>query len=95
MVGMADSGRDRRGVDPWSGADALTVVRLPGLQEDQAAEHVQRIEEAGRVLGQPVIGLNLAQGRRWLAVADDRALAVLAAVAEPPLPHVLGRDLAG
>ena len=54
---------------------------------------MQDIEQFGRVFGQPVIGLNVAKLGRRPPVADDRAFAVLFAVAEPLRQDALAGDL--
>lgn len=44
---------------------------------------MQDIEQFGRVLAQPVVGLNLAEFGRWPPVANDRPLTVFFTIAEP------------
>lgn len=54
---------------------------------------MQDVEEFGRVFGQPVVQLNVAERGRGSAVANDRPLAVLLAVAEPLRQHPLAGNL--
>ena len=63
-------------VDQRPGADAAEQGRLRRLQVDQPTQHVQHVEQLGRVLGQPAVGLDVAQRRGLAAVADERALTV-------------------
>ena len=61
----------RKVVSPWRrssragnqrpGADAFEQDRLLRLKFDQQREYVQHVDQLGGVLGQPVIGLNLAE----------------------------------
>jgi hypothetical protein len=69
--------------------DGLQDFCLGWLQFHEQSQHMQDIEQFGRILGQPVVGLNVAELGRRPAVADDRPLAVFLAVAEPPRQHAL------
>ncbi len=44
---------------------------------------------SARSFGQPIVGMNLVERRRWALVADKRTRALLAAIAEPPREHLL------
>lgn len=41
-----------------AGADAVQQVCLPRLRSNEPAEDIQQIQQVGRILGQPMIGLN-------------------------------------
>jgi hypothetical protein len=49
---------------------------LGWLQLHEQRQHMQDVEQFGRVLGQPVVGLDVAELGRRPAVADDRPLAI-------------------
>src|SRR5690606_11386140 len=77
-LGGHGRGRDERPV-----LDSLQQIRLLGLQLYQQRQHVYHVEQLACVFGQPVVGLDQPERRGRAAVADDRAAAVLLAVAEP------------
>ena len=85
-------GAELLGAPQRAGADAVQHVGLGGFERDQPAQHVQQVEQIVRVFRQPVVRLNLVERRRRATVADDRARAVAAAVAEPMPKHLLAGD---
>lgn len=75
-------GMERRGRQRGAVANALQQVGLGGLQRDQAAEHVQHVEQFGCVLRQPAGRLDLAERRGLAAVADEGTLIASGLVVE-------------
>ena len=88
-------GRQRRVVDEAAGENLLEQRGLLRLQGDEAAEHVEEVDQVAGVLGEPMVGLDVAERRGRAAVADDRARAVALAIAEPLAQHVHARDVVG
>lgn len=66
-----------------AGADTFEQICLSRFQFDQAAKHVQDVEQLGRVFGQPSLRLDIAERRGCATVADLRTLPVQLPIAEP------------
>src|SRR5437763_11312849 len=71
---------------------ACEKVCLRRLKNDHAPQHMQEVQEIGRVLGEPSLRLDLFERRRRSPVADHRFGAIEAAIAEPLPQYILARD---
>jgi len=71
--------------------DSLQKFCLGWFHFHEQRQNIQDIEQLSRVLGQPVVGLDVAELGRRPAVANDRPFAVLFTVAEPLRQHTRRR----
>jgi hypothetical protein len=68
--------------------DPVQQIGLRGFQRDEPAEHVQQVNQIGRVFGQPMARLDRVKRRRRATVTNDRSGAVAATIAEPMPKHL-------
>jgi hypothetical protein len=80
-------------LDEATGEDDVEQRGLFGLEQDETTQDMEEVEQVGRVLVRPVVGLDVPQRRGLAAVADDRAGAVALAVAESLAQHVHARHI--
>ena len=81
--------------DERAGANPAEEVGLSGFEFDEQSQDVQHVEKFSSVLGEPVARLDVIELRRRPSVADDGALAVQFAIAEPLNEDVFSGDLVG
>jgi hypothetical protein len=60
----------------------IEKIGLVGLQGDEAAEHVEKVDQVAGIFVRPVVGLDVAERGGRTAVADNRARAVAFPVGE-------------